>query len=98
MSISCYDVSSRVININRYCPILFFLLMKKHIIYELLKISHYFTSLFSKYSIYQDEHLEVVLSVYNKTCAKQDELIYFIYNINKIKQHLLKRYTNITYM
>lgn len=52
---------------NRGCIILSIMLMvKTYISHEMLKISYHFIMSFSNYSLYQGEHLEVLLYIYTK--------------------------------
>lgn len=52
---------------NRGCIILSIMLMvKTYISHKKLKISYHFIMSFSNYSLYQGEHLEVLLYIYTK--------------------------------
>lgn len=52
---------------NRGCIILSIMLMvKTYISHEMLKNSYHFIMSFSNYSLYQGEHLEVLLYIYTK--------------------------------
>lgn len=64
-------ISSRVINLIRYCLILSFLLLKEYINYKILKISNHSFRDFLNYFIYKSEHLNVLLGVWAIWCFSQ---------------------------
>lgn len=59
-----FDVSSRVIDFNCSFLNLSVLFRKRHSSYEMLQNFAQFISLFLKYSVFQGEHLKILLSVY----------------------------------